>query len=231
MTTNIRDYWNEIYIDKHVYGDKQSVSINLAISFLRTTKLLRRATHFFELGCGYGRDAFFIYQNLPDIIYSGVDVSNNGISSAIKKLGAKEPDHKISFLCFDIMTNPLQHIVSSANSYIIYAHYFLHLFPLSEREIIINSLNNNFPAGTIFIFSNYNLKNKRLLEYSFNGSFQEHSPPSMPKHNIYPFAEADVAFVSKRNNWKLLYKKEYNEIESVKNSIFNSESTLVIYEI
>jgi SAM-dependent methyltransferase len=94
--------WNSVYnSDKKVWGDKPSELAVNAYNYLRESQGFRKRKDIFilDLGCGYGRDAIFLAQNLPCHIL-GLDNSQAAIDMARQSLkGALEK--RIEFLCYD----------------------------------------------------------------------------------------------------------------------------------
>ena len=94
--------WNQTYSQsKKVWGDKPSELAVLARNYLKESSDYKDAADIFilDLGCGYGRDAIFLAQNLPCHIL-GLDNSAKAIEMGRESL-PKDLEKRIELLCYD----------------------------------------------------------------------------------------------------------------------------------
>jgi cyclopropane fatty-acyl-phospholipid synthase-like methyltransferase len=94
--------WNSTYdSDKKVWGDKPSELAIAAYNYLRESQGFRNRKDIFvlDLGCGYGRDAIFLAQNLPCHIL-GLDNSEAAIDMARHSLKG-DLEKRVELLCYD----------------------------------------------------------------------------------------------------------------------------------
>jgi cyclopropane fatty-acyl-phospholipid synthase-like methyltransferase len=94
--------WNKTYInDKKIWGDKPSELALYAYNYLTQSARFKEMTDIFmlDMGCGYGRDAIFLAQNLPCHIL-GLDNSETAIEMARESL-PREVEKRIELLCYD----------------------------------------------------------------------------------------------------------------------------------
>jgi cyclopropane fatty-acyl-phospholipid synthase-like methyltransferase len=94
--------WNQTYgNDNRIWGDKPSELTLYAYNYLKQNPRFSALTDIFvlDLGCGYGRDAIFLAQNLPCHVL-GLDNSETAIEMARESI-PKEVEKKIELLCYD----------------------------------------------------------------------------------------------------------------------------------
>jgi SAM-dependent methyltransferase len=94
--------WNKTYSsDKKLWGEKPSEIALYAYNFLKESRQFQGNHDIFilDLGCGYGRDAIFLAQNLPCHIL-GLDNSEKAIEMARESL-PRTLEKKVEFLCYD----------------------------------------------------------------------------------------------------------------------------------
>jgi cyclopropane fatty-acyl-phospholipid synthase-like methyltransferase len=97
-----RTPWNKTYNDeKKVWGDQPSPLAVYTATILKENSQFKKATDIFllDLGCGYGRDAIFLAQNLPCHIL-GIDVSEKAIEMARESI-PRTLINRIELLCYD----------------------------------------------------------------------------------------------------------------------------------
>jgi cyclopropane fatty-acyl-phospholipid synthase-like methyltransferase len=94
--------WNNTYkSDQKIWGEKPSELAIMAFNYLRESQAFRNRKDIFilDLGCGYGRDAIFLAQNLPCHIL-GLDNSEAAIEMARRSLEG-DLEKRIELLCYD----------------------------------------------------------------------------------------------------------------------------------
>jgi SAM-dependent methyltransferase len=145
MTSNYLP-WNSTYkSDKKVWGDTPSELAIIAYNYLKESQGFKARQDIFilDLGCGYGRDAIFLAQNLPchilglDNSQAAIDMARQSLRGSLKK--------KIEFLCFDFSN------VSDKYDVIFVSNLYLLLQPderIKLRETIKRCLK---PDGVLFL--------------------------------------------------------------------------------
>ena len=75
-------YWDNKYKSNgRIWGDGPSELATAAVEYLRKLKLNNEISDMLDIGCGYGRDAFYFQENLRCRIL-GIDVSEKAIAIA-----------------------------------------------------------------------------------------------------------------------------------------------------
>ena len=138
--------WNTTYkTDKKVWGDKPSELAVAVYNYLRESQGFsnRKDIFILDLGCGYGRDAIFLAQNLPCHIL-GLDNSQAAIDMAGQSLKGSL-GKRIEFLCYDFTS------VSDKYDVIFISNLYLLLKPderIKLRETIKRCLKHD---GVLFL--------------------------------------------------------------------------------
>jgi cyclopropane fatty-acyl-phospholipid synthase-like methyltransferase len=94
--------WDRTYNqEQKVWGEKPSEAAIYACNFLKQSRQFHDNPDVFilDLGCGYGRDAIFLAQEVPCHIL-GVDNSTKAIEMARRSL-PRELEKRIEFICYD----------------------------------------------------------------------------------------------------------------------------------
>ena len=94
--------WNKTYSsDKRIWGDQPSELALYVYNYLKQSTRFKGQTDIFtlDMGCGYGRDAFFLANNLPCHIL-GLDNSETAIEMARESI-PKEIEKRVELLCYD----------------------------------------------------------------------------------------------------------------------------------
>ncbi len=111
--------WNKTYKnEKKVWGESPSLLAVFAYTLLSQSTRFKENKDLFILdaGCGYGRDALFLAQNLPCHIL-GVDNSEKAIAIAQKSL-PRDLKKKVELLCYDFsQVNDRYDIILASNLY------------------------------------------------------------------------------------------------------------------
>ncbi|MGA2367374.1 MAG: class I SAM-dependent methyltransferase [Dehalococcoidia bacterium] len=139
-------HWdNEYRQQKHIWGKGPSELAVFAVDYLKQHPPAAEAPRIIDLGCGYGRDVFYIAQNIRCSI-TGIDKS----PEAIRMVWDGRPEKSQSDIRFehrDFLELPTE------NKYdIVYTSNIYHLLRLDERarfrEIIKSILE---PQGLLFM--------------------------------------------------------------------------------
>ncbi len=80
-----------------LWGDAPSELAVLGAEYLRSEGLVSPATAILDLGCGYGRDVFYLAEQLGCPV-TGVDSSPTAITMAQERAAAR-PDQRVTFVC------------------------------------------------------------------------------------------------------------------------------------
>jgi SAM-dependent methyltransferase len=139
--------WNNIYsADKKLWGDKPSELALFAYSCLKESRHFSTNNDIFilDLGCGYGRDAVFLAQNLPCHIL-GLDNSEKAIEMARESLPAGL-EKRIELLNYDFSH------VSDKYDVILASNLYQVLKP-PERGKLRETVRRCLKAGGLFFLS------------------------------------------------------------------------------
>jgi cyclopropane fatty-acyl-phospholipid synthase-like methyltransferase len=122
-----RTPWNKTYTNENkIWGDKPSPLAVYTCNILKENSYFKQAANIFmlDLGCGYGRDAVYLAQNLPGHIL-GLDNSEKAIEIALEYI-PKNLASRIELLCYDFThVNDKFDVILVANLY--------HVLPPDER--------------------------------------------------------------------------------------------------
>ncbi len=92
--------WDKEYNDLgKVWGERPSELAIAAVKYLKKNKLNNTILDVLDIGCGYGRDAFYFLDNFRCRVL-GIDVSEKGIEIATS-VAIKEQKGDIKFQCCD----------------------------------------------------------------------------------------------------------------------------------
>ena len=94
--------WNNTYSsEKKIWGDRPSKLAMFTYNYIKQSRQFEGKSDIFvlDLGCGYGRDAIFLANNLPCHVL-GLDNSEKAIEMARESL-SKELEKRVELLCYD----------------------------------------------------------------------------------------------------------------------------------
>lgn len=84
--------WNKVYkIHERVWGEGPSELAVVTVEYLRKCKSNKETLNILDIGCGYGRDAFYFLDNLRsrilgvDISERAIDIASNGVQEGQKE--------------------------------------------------------------------------------------------------------------------------------------------------
>ena len=144
--------WNSVYnSDKKVWGDKPSELAVVAYNYLRESQGFRNRKDIFilDLGCGYGRDAIFLAQNLPCHIL-GLDNSQAAIDIAKQSLKG-DLEKEIELLCYDFSN------VSDKYEVILASNLYMLLKP-DERAKLRETVKRCLKPDGVFFLSTLSVR-------------------------------------------------------------------------
>jgi cyclopropane fatty-acyl-phospholipid synthase-like methyltransferase len=136
--------WDSTYQDhQRVWGDRPSALAAFACHYLKG-KDLGEAIEILDLGCGYGRDAFYLAHSI-DCHILGIDNSGKAIEMARKSLTGELESH-IRFECCDFNN------IAGGQFDIVFASNFYHLFKAEDRQSFVATIKKNLkPSGMLFL--------------------------------------------------------------------------------
>jgi cyclopropane fatty-acyl-phospholipid synthase-like methyltransferase len=137
--------WDDAYrTDQRVWGDKPSELAAFACCHLQGIKSSGKAIAILDVGCGYGRDAIYLANNLNCRVL-GIDSSSEAIEMARKGLAADLESH-VSFQCCDFRQ------IAGGKFEMVFASNFYHLLKIQERQALINTIKERLkPGGMLFL--------------------------------------------------------------------------------
>lgn len=136
---------NECKPQRYRWGKGPSELAVFIVKYLKESRLSRKMLSIIDIGCGYGRDEFYLSQNIQCAIL-GVDKSQEAIELAVDDVPKKYIE-KIRFQCCDFLKLP------GNDTYdIVFASTVYHLLKPEERvkfgQIMRAILK---PEGLVFI--------------------------------------------------------------------------------
>ena len=144
--------WNHTYkSDKKVWGDKPSELAIVAYNYLSESQAFKNRKDIFilDLGCGYGRDAIFLAQNLPcqilalDDSEAAIEMARYSLKSGLEK--------KIELLCYDFAQ------VSDKYDVIFVSNLYQFLGP-EERTKLRETVKRCLKIDGIFFLSTFSVR-------------------------------------------------------------------------
>ena len=144
--------WNKTYSnDNKVWGDKPSELAIYASNYLQQSRQFQGNPDIFilDLGCGYGRDAIFLAQNIPCHIL-GLDSSEKAIEIARNSL-PKELEKRIEFLCYDFnRVSDKYDVILASNIY--------HLLKPDERVMLRDTIKRCLKENGVLFLSSLSIR-------------------------------------------------------------------------
>jgi len=137
--------WDDAYrTDQRVWGDKPSELAAFACRHLQGIKSSGKAIAILDVGCGYGRDAIYLANNLNCRVL-GIDSSSEAIEMARKGLAADLESH-VSFQCCDFRQ------IAGGKFEMVFASNFYHLLKMEERQALRDTIKKRLkPGGMLFL--------------------------------------------------------------------------------
>jgi len=117
---------NQYELQRYRWGKGPSQLAVFIVKYLKKSRLSRKMLSIIDIGCGYGRDEFYLSQNIQcDIL--GIDSSQEYIKLAVDDIPKKYVE-KIRFQCRDFLKLP------GSDTYdIVFASNVYHMFKLEDR--------------------------------------------------------------------------------------------------
>jgi cyclopropane fatty-acyl-phospholipid synthase-like methyltransferase len=201
--------WDQIYgREKRIWGDQPSELAMFACTYLKESTQFQNRQDIFilDLGCGYGRDAVFLAQNLPCHIL-GIDNSVRAIEMARESLPA-ELAKKIEFLPYDFSR------VSDKYDIIFISNLYQILRP-DERERLRETVKRCLNIEGLLFLSTFSVRD---TQHSSRGVPVEDEPHSyLDKKYIHLSTRAELEADFKFLHISALFEREFYEVRSSEN--------------
>ncbi len=198
--------WDKTYnSEKKVWGDKPSKLAMFVYNFLKQSTQFRDKKDIFilDLGCGYGRDAIFLANNLPCHIL-GVDNSEKAIEMARESL-TRELEKRVELLCYDFShVNDRYDIILASNLY--------QILKPDERGKLRETVKRCLKSNGLLFLSTLSVRDP---QHFGQGTPIENDPNSFQQDKYIHLStreelEKDFDFL----NISALFEREYNEPRS-----------------
>lgn len=164
----IYNFWNEdVYMKEGlIWGRDASNVAKNTLFFLKNDSelLIEKKNKFLDIGCGYGRDCVFFFNNGLEVV--GVDFSERAIDIAIKE------NPKINYMILDLINGlPFK----DENFDICYSNAVFQWFDIFEMknladEIVRVTAKEGYIVIAIPIFDVPNMKYNENMIFSYNGT-------------------------------------------------------------
>lgn len=197
-------HWEDEYKkNKKLWGEGPSELAQAAVDYIRKSGRGDDSLSVLDVGCGYGRDAFYYSANL-DCSILGIDLSEKAIEIA-SNAAAEKHIERIGFRCRDFA-----HLEESEYDAVCASNLYQLLMP-KERESLRRTVMRTLKPGGLFFLSTLSLTDP---EHHGKGTPIPEEPNSFSfEHRIYlhfckrkELAE-DFSFL----DIKELYEQEYHE--------------------
>jgi cyclopropane fatty-acyl-phospholipid synthase-like methyltransferase len=200
--------WNNTYAsDKKIWGDKPSELAVIAYNYLRESQQFSKRKDIFilDMGCGYGRDAVFLAQNLPCHILA-LDNSEAAIDMARQALKG-ELEKKIELLCYDFtQVKDKYDVIFVSNLY--------QLLKPDERAKLRDTVKHCLKDDGVFFLSTFSVRDPQHygkgtpVEGESNSFFDVRYLHLSTREEL----ESDFAFL----NISALYERNFHEPRSTR---------------
>ncbi len=144
--------WDKTYReDKRIWGEVPSQLALFARNYLKESSRFKDSADIFmlDLGCGYGRDAIFLAQNLPCHIL-GLDNSPEAIGLARESLD-HESEKRIELLCYDF-----SHVTDKYD--VIFVSNLYHLLKPEERAKLRETIKRCLKTDGVLFLSAFSTR-------------------------------------------------------------------------
>ena len=139
-------FWDDEYkSDEHIWGERPSELAIAAVKYLQKCKLKKRIFSILDIGCGYGRDVFYLSDNLGCGIL-GIDISRKAIEIASDTAFKTQKVDDVKFECcnFTELRDGKYDLVFVSNLY--------QLLKKDEREELRKTIMRTLaPNGLLFL--------------------------------------------------------------------------------
>jgi|WetSurMetagenome_2_1015567.scaffolds.fasta_scaffold14289_4 cyclopropane fatty-acyl-phospholipid synthase-like methyltransferase len=198
--------WNNKYsTNNKIWGDKPSELALYAGNYLKQSSHFKDNPDIFilDLGCGYGRDAVFLAQNLPCHIL-GLDNSEKAVEMARSSITG-ETEKKIEFLCYEFsQVNDKYDVILASN-----------LYPLlnpDERAKLRVTVKRCLKMDGVFFLSTFSVRDP---QHFGKGTPVENEPNTFfDSHYIHLSDRAELEADFNFLNISALFEREFRERRS-----------------
>jgi tellurite methyltransferase len=197
--------WNKTYsLEKRLWGDEPSELAQFALKTLQSSsRYKQRKLSILDLGCGYGRDAIYLAQNLNCHVL-GLDNSQEAINLANESVPANLKK-QLEFLAFDF-----SHVLDKFD--IIFASNLYQLLKAEERSALKNTVTRCLDkAGSLFL-STLSVRDPQLYGQGKKIEDDENSFQAEKYHHFSTARELETGFGFL--NISALFEREYREAHS-----------------
>lgn len=215
-------HWDELYSkDGKRYGRKPSYFCRLMAPYLE----LNKPSKVLELGCGYGRDLFYLSQKIPRISFLGADASKK----ALALLEEEQKKYRIaSIQC--ILDNCMQpsELEATPQYDSIFSHFFVHLFLKSEVKTIFKLASQLLKDNALFISSYISVADSK---FGKGTSIEENSYAcytDRPWYFLHFWDEKEIYKVYSHYQFKIISLCEYIEKEEILGKIEENRAWFVV---
>jgi cyclopropane fatty-acyl-phospholipid synthase-like methyltransferase len=198
--------WDRTYIcEKKVWGDQPSKLAMFVYNFLAQSTQFRDKKDIFvlDLGCGYGRDAIFLANNLPCHVL-GIDNSGKAIEMARESL-SQEMVKRVELLCYDFSrVNDRYDIILASSLY--------QILKPEDRDKLRETVKRCLKSDGLLFLSTLSIHDP---QHFGQGTPIENDPNSFQQEKYIHFStreelEKDFDFL----NISALFEREYHEPRS-----------------
>ena len=194
--------WNADYAkDKQIWGYKPSELAVTAVRYLKKNKLNSKVLDVVDVGCGYGRDAFYFLDNLKCRVL-GIDISEKAIEIAIETvLRTKKEKVKFQRLDFRDLKDHQYDAILIANLY--------HLLKKDEREELGKVANRALNLNGLLFLNAISVRDPEHYGKGTNIPGEANSFQDSAYRHLFTSEELikDLAFL----NIKELFEQEFYE--------------------
>lgn len=137
--------WNRDYEESgRIWGEKPGVLADAAVGYLKKNRSDTESLHLLDIGCGYGRDAFYLSDNIKCSVL-GIDVADKAIAIAMAEV-LKTKRHNIRFQSVDFAS------LGEDKYDIVFASNVYQILHLHERESFRSTVQKALrPEGLLFL--------------------------------------------------------------------------------
>ncbi len=159
--------------------DKISNPARIAVSFLQKNLNQSKQLTLLDIGCGEGRDIYYISANFDNLTIKGIDISLKAIEKAIDLNSNKK---NVTFQCMDWKD------LDDTQYDIIYISGVYHFFNIADRNTFILKIKKILKANGFFFLSTLSSNDK---QYYGKGVSVKNDPNSFQSEFFIHFCSED----------------------------------------
>jgi cyclopropane fatty-acyl-phospholipid synthase-like methyltransferase len=197
--------WNKTYsLEKRLWGDEPSELAQYALTFLKNSSQYEtRKLGILDLGCGYGRDALYLAQNLGCHIL-GLDNSEEAIRMATESVPANMKK-QLEFLAYDF-----SHVIDKFD--IIFTSNLYQLLNVGDRAGLRSTVVRCLDQGGSLFLSTLSVHDPQLFGQGTRVEGEENSFTAGKYHHFCTRQELEADFDFLKIS--ALFEREYREAHS-----------------